>query len=96
MGVSGVMGITVTTTSSASSAAYSGSSALLTPWDRVTSPASASSAAPTVTSRAVFQFPVLKVSVFVGLSPPSDRSVPAWPDTVTVTSPAGWEPRTTE
>ena len=87
---------TLTATSGAAAAAYSGSSALLTPWDRVISAAPASPAAPTVTSCSAFQFPVLKVSVFVGLSPPSVRSVPAWPVTVTVTSPAGWDPRTTE
>ena len=89
---------TLTATSGAAAAAYSGSSALLTPWDRVISAAPASPAAPTVT--VLLRVPVvlvLKVSVFVGAqSRPASRSVPAWPVTVTVTSPAGWDPRTTE
>ena len=60
-------------------------------WVRVTESSEPSSSCPalTVTVWAVSQLDVVKVRVFP-VRPVSVRSVPDWPDTVTVTSSEGW------
>ena len=56
----------------------------------------ASASAETETVCSAFQLSWVKVRALSLSMPTSDRTAPSWPDTVTVTSPAGWDPRTTE